>query len=128
MLQKHSTLHVSIRKYCGLVVAAAAALLLVTGTAGADGPAAHDMQLVGTNDLQQRSTYQPTVHKYPNGKYILFAGHHTLTSAGGGALPGPLPSFNPLTKKNEENGTSIVDVSDPRRPQYLFHLPVPNGQ
>ena len=126
MLQKHSTLYL-IRKYCGLVVAAAVALLLVTGTAGADGPAAHDMQLVGTNDLQQRSTYQPTVHKYPNGKYILFAGHHALTSAGGGALPGPLPSFNPLTGVNELNGTSIVDVTDPKKPNYLFHLPVSDG-
>src|SRR5205085_33070 len=39
----------------------------------------------------------------------------------------PLNSFNPLTHRNEENGTSIVDVTDPRRPRYLFHLPVPNG-
>src|SRR5215469_10925788 len=126
MLQKHSTLHGLARKYCGPMVAAAAASLLVMGTAGADGPASHDMQLVGTNDLQQRSTYQPTVHRYPDpdGRYILFAGHHPLAAQGEGLLPNAqlLPSFN-----NELNGTSIVDVSDPRNPRYLFHLPVPNG-
>jgi hypothetical protein len=105
-------------------------LLLAVGAAGADGLFSHDMKLVGTNDLQSRSTYQPTVHKYSFGRYILFTGHHTLALQGEGMLPGakPLPSFNPLTNKNEENGTSIVDVSDPRRPKYLFHLPVPNGQ
>jgi hypothetical protein len=104
-------------------------LLLVAGTAGAGGPAAHDMQLVGTNDLQARSTYQPTVHKYSSHKYILFAGHHALDFQGEGNLPNGklLPSFNPLTGQNELNGTSIVDVSDPRHPQYLFHLPVPNA-
>src|SRR5689334_20475701 len=83
-----------------------------------------NMQLVGTNDLQSRSTYQPTVHKYPNGRYILFAGHHPLNSPGEGQLPGTLPSFNSLTGKNEPNGTSIVDVTDPAHPQYLFHIPV----
>ena len=65
----------------------------------------------------------------PKKRYILFAGHHALALQGEGLLPGaqPLPSFNPLTGKNELNGTSIVDVSDPRHPKYLFHLPVSNG-
>jgi hypothetical protein len=109
--------------------------LLAAGTTGSEaraddpqGASSHNMRLIGTNDLQARSTYQPTLHKYPHSRYILFAGHHTLTTAGEGQLPQPLPSFNPLTGKNEENGTSIVDVSNPRHPQYLFHLPVPNGQ
>src|SRR5436305_1373839 len=57
-----------------------------------------NMQLVGTNDLQARSTYQPAVHHYANGKYILFAGHHAL---GTNPVTGQqLPSFNPLTGKN----------------------------
>jgi len=132
MLQKHSTLHVLIRKYCGLVVAAGATLLLLMGAARADDDSdrsRHDMKLVGTNDLQQRSTYQPTVHKYPHGKYILFAGHHALGLQGENLLPGAktLPSFNPLTNMNELNGTSIVDVTDPKKPKYLFHLPVSDG-
>src|SRR5262249_25401113 len=90
------------------------------------GQAKHDMKLVGTNDLQARSTYQPVVHRYGSNRWVLFAGHHALgTNPVTGA---PLPSFNPLTGKNEENGTSIVDVSNPRRPKLLFHIPVSNGQ
>src|SRR5262245_22218229 len=50
-----------------------------------------NMQLVGTNDLQARSTYQPAVHHYANGRYILFAGHHAL---GTNPVTGQqLPSF-----------------------------------
>ena len=88
-----------------------------------------NMNLVGTNDLQSRSTYQPTLHKYSDDRYILFTGHHALDFQGEGNLPGglPLPSFNPLTGVNESNGTSIVDVTDPKNPQFLFHLPVNNG-
>jgi len=42
------------------------------------GASSQNMRLVGTNDLQARSTYQPTLHKYPRGRYILFTGHHAL--------------------------------------------------
>jgi hypothetical protein len=35
-------------------------------------------------------------------------------------VPKPL---NPLTGQQEFNGTSIVDVTDPAHPKYLFHLP-----
>lgn len=85
-----------------------------------------NVQLVGTNDLQSRSTYQPTVHKHPDGRYILYTGHHPLANQGENQLPNgqPLPSFNPLTGKNEPNGTSIVDVTDPAHPVYLAHIPV----
>jgi hypothetical protein len=66
-----------------------------------------DMQLVGFNDLQGRSAYQPTIHHYADGRYIAFIGHHGGTSP---TLGG-------------SNGTSIVDVTDPARPVYLFHIP-----
>src|SRR5512147_62052 len=80
-----------------------------------------NMALVGTDDLQARSTYQPVVQRQGN-RWILYAGHHALgTNPVTGA---PLPSFNPLTGRNEPNGTSIVDVTDPAHPVYLFHLPV----
>src|SRR2546422_5664108 len=101
--------------------------LLVVGTvrlaaAQHDGHKHHDMKLVGTNDLQARSTYQPTLHKYRPGSYFLFTGHHALDV---NPVTGQqLPSFNPLTGKYEPNGVSIVDVSDPKRPKLVAHIPV----
>ena len=80
-----------------------------------------NIALVGFNDLQSRSTYQPVVHQQ-GVRYILYAGHHSL---GTNPVTGlPLPSFNPLTGMNEPNGTSLIDVSDPRNPVFLAHIPV----
>ena len=68
--------------------------LLVTGSTAvclADDPnggSSNNMRLVGTNDLQARSTYQPTLHKYSKKRYILFAGHHALANQGENLLPG----------------------------------------
>jgi hypothetical protein len=73
-------------------------------------PEKSNMDLVGYNDLQNRSAYQPTVHKQGD-RWIAYVGHH-----GGAAL-------NPLTGKQEPNGTSIVDVTDPKNPKYLAHIP-----
>src|SRR5690242_5264196 len=80
-----------------------------------DPPEAKDMRLVGMNDLQARSAYQPTIHKQGD-RYIAHIGHH------GGTPDVPKP-LNPLTGQNEFNGTSIVDVTDPAHPRYLFHIP-----
>ena len=71
---------------------------------------AKDMALVGFNDLQNRSAYQPVIHRQGN-RFIAYIGHH-----GGSGL-------NPLTGKVEANGTSIVDVTDARSPKYLAHFP-----
>ncbi len=73
-------------------------------------PEAKDMSLVGYSDLQARSAYQPVIHRQGS-RFIAYIGHH-----GGQAL-------NPLTGKVEPNGTSIVDVTDPRNPKYLSHIP-----
>src|SRR5262252_6141272 len=114
-------------------VAVGAALLIGVGGGFAGQPfdiqQAHDITLIGTNDLQHRSTYQPTLHKYPNNQYILFTGHHALGLQGEGLLPNaqPLPSFNPLTNQNELNGTSLVDVTNPANPRLLVHIPVSDG-
>ena len=74
-----------------------------------------NMQLVGFSDLQGRSAYQPTIFKYEggafDGHYVAFVGHHGGTS--------------PVAPDN--NGTSIVDVTDPRRPVYLVHIPGGSG-
>jgi hypothetical protein len=71
---------------------------------------ASNMDLVGYNDLQNRSAYQPIVQKQGD-RWIAYVGHH-----GGEGL-------NPLTSKTEPNGTSIVDVTNPKQPKYLFHIP-----
>ena len=86
-------------------------LLLWSAAAGAQQKAeTSNMALVGYHDLQARSAYQPTIHKQGE-RWIAYVGHH------GGAQP------NPLTAQQEHNGTSIVDVTDPKRPRYLAHIP-----
>src|SRR5258706_12581282 len=80
-----------------------------------DGIDSHDMQWIGHADLQGRVAYEPTVIQQGN-KFILYVGHHQ-----GDML-------NPLTGHTEANGTSIVDVTNPRRPVQLFHLPGVTGQ
>ena len=84
-----------------------------------DPPEAQNMRLVGYDDLQARSAYQPTIH-FQNGRWIAYVGHH------GGTEKAPRP-FNPLTGQYEVNGTSLIDVTDPRRPKYLRHIPGEEG-
>jgi hypothetical protein len=81
-----------------------------------------NMQLVGHDDLQGRGAYQPNVITYPDGRTIAFIGLHNAPNLGG--APGPLP--NPLNGgKLEDNGTMIVDITDPKHPVETFHIPVP---
>lgn len=76
---------------------------------------ARDMRLVGAHDLAARTAYQPTV-KRQGDRWILYVGHH------GGR------DRNPLTGADEENGTSILDVTDPREPRLLVHIPGERGR
>jgi hypothetical protein len=62
-------------------------------------PEAKNMRLVGYNDLQARSAYQPVIHKHGN-RYIAYIGHH------GGSKSVPMP-LNPITGQPEFNGTSF---------------------
>jgi hypothetical protein len=78
-------------------------------------PESMNMRLVGYNDLQGRSAYQPTIHHQGN-RYIAYIGHH------GGTPEAPKPD-NTLSGQPEFNGTSIIDVTDPAHPQYLAHIP-----
>src|SRR5262245_56308586 len=64
-------------------------------------PEASNMKLVGSNDLQARSAYQPTIH-HQGDRWIAYIGHH------GGTDDVPAP-VNPMTGQAEPNGTSIVD-------------------
>src|SRR3954469_17862836 len=84
-----------------------------------DPPEAQNMRLVGMNDLQARSAYQPTIHRQGD-RFIAYVGHH------GGTPEVPKP-LNPLTGQAEFNGTSIIDVTDPSKPKYLFHIPGQQG-
>ncbi len=88
----------------------ALAALLATSALAQKQPESKNMELVGYNDLQGRSAYQPVIHKQGN-RWIAYIGHH-----GGTAL-------NPLTGQMEDSGTSIVDVTDPKNPKYLAHIP-----
>jgi hypothetical protein len=84
-----------------------------------DPPQAKNMRLVGFNDLQARSAYQPIIHKQGD-RYIAYIGHH------GGTQSAPKP-VNSLTRQPEFNGTSVVDVTDPKQPRYLAHIPGQEG-
>jgi hypothetical protein len=84
------------------------------GTLNADGSNTYNTVWLGHNDLQGRVVYQTTVHSQAN-KVIAYAGHFNGTM------------LNPMTGANEVNGTSIVDVTDPRHPKYLKHLPANSG-
>ena len=108
-----------------LATAFAAALAALAAPAFAqqqhvgDPPETLNMRLVGYNDLQARSAYQPTVQKQGD-RFILYVGHH------GGSREVPRP-MNPLTGQLEFNGTSVVDVTDPSKPKYLKHIPGTEG-
>src|SRR5262249_46248452 len=106
----------------GFAITCAACAALLTAPALAqqqqkvgDPPQALNMRLVGSNDLQGRSAYQPTVARQGD-RYIAYIGHH------GGTPDVPKP-MNSLTGQPEFNGTSIVDVTDPTKPKYIKHIP-----
>ncbi len=109
------------RQRLSLIVLGFVLASLAAGPASSQAPArghgaeGHNMELVGHDDLQGRSAYQPTIHQQ-RGRFIAYVGHH-----GGRAR-------NPLTGADEDSGVSIVDVTDPTRPRYLAHIPgAPGG-
>jgi hypothetical protein len=104
----------------GRIVALGVALLLAVPAAAqtqkiGDPPESNNMRLVGYDDLQGRSAYQPTIARQGD-RWIAYIGHHGGTPA----IPKPL---NRLTGQEEFSGTSIVDVTDPAHPTYLAHVP-----
>src|SRR5262245_43151530 len=108
-------------------LAASLSILLVTSASAVAqqqvvgaAPEASNMKLVGSDDLQARSAYQPTIH-HQGDRWIAYIGHHGGTDA----VPDPV---NPMTGKAEPNGTSIVDVTDPANPKYLRHIPGQEGK
>ncbi len=98
-----------------LIVTLLAACATVGTTTPGTAAEAKDMRLVGHEPLQARSAYQPLVVKQGD-RWIAYVGHH-----GGERM-------NALTGRMELNGTSIVDVTDPAKPQYLHHIPGAAGE
>ena len=87
---------------------------MARGTVHRDGSDTYNMEWLGHDDLQGRTTYQTTVQTQGR-RVIAYAGH----------FAGQM--LNPMTGVVEENGTSIVDVTDPRHPKYLKHLIADKG-
>jgi len=110
----------SIARILPWCLAVVGAVALTTGARAEDGnngegPDATNMKWIGHADLQGRPAYEPTVIQQGN-RFILYVGHHQDTL------------LNPLTGQMEADGTSIVDVTDPRHPKQLFHIPGLTGQ
>jgi hypothetical protein len=90
-------------------------------TAAAADPAAaagdaENVRLVGYNDMQGRYALQVTTKSDPaNGNWVY---------VGNVANPGLSEGlFNPITNQHEWNGTSILEISDPAHPRYVWHIP-----
>jgi hypothetical protein len=71
-----------------------------------------NMKLVGYSDLQGRNAFVPVIQKQGN-RWIAYVSHHGDQQM----------RANRLTGKPEPNGTSILDVTVPTHPKYLFHIP-----
>jgi hypothetical protein len=77
---------------------------------------ASNVRLVGHNDLQGREALVVTTKSDPaNGSWV-YVGHHE-------SYWDDKPKMNPITGKMEWNGTSILDVADPAKPRYVWHIP-----
>jgi hypothetical protein len=98
-----------------LLATLAAAAALCGSAQAQHGSSASNMALLGHSDLQARSAYQPLVHAQGS-RWIAYVGHHGGTAT------------NTLNGQREDNGTSIIDVTDPRNPRYLAHIPGEPGQ
>ncbi len=76
------------------------------------GSSRRNMRLLSHHSLDGRSAYQPlTQRNAVNGRWYAYVGHH----AG--------EAVNSLTGQVEPNGTSILDVSNVRRPRLVAHIP-----
>ena len=110
------------------VLAAAITLAFTAVGAQAVGQSGEAMNMVrlGHTDLQGRPAYQPNVIQYPDGRTILFVGMHNGVPVPVPACPQFLP--NPLNGNAcENNGTMIIDVTDPRNPVEKALIPSPAG-
>lgn len=83
----------------GIALIAASALIetaLAQAPKPGDPPEANNMRLVGYNDLQGRSAYQPTIHRQGD-RWFAYIGHHGGTDA-------TLKPINLINSQPEFNG------------------------
>src|SRR6185436_3727721 len=77
---------------------------------------ARNVRLVGYHDLQGREALVvTTLSDAANGSWV-YVGHHE-------SYWDNKPKLNPITGKEEWNGTSILDVKDPSKPRLVWHIP-----
>jgi hypothetical protein len=74
-----------------------------------------NMKIVGFQDNQGRASSDDGWIENQNGRYILYM------------ADSPGKGLNPLTGKVENNGTSLIDVTDPTQPKFLYHIPTESG-
>ena len=119
------------RKFQTTAVSLAVALALGSGSAYAISQSGEqqNMNRLGHTDLQGRPSYQPNVIQYPDGRTMLFVGMHS-----GSPRPSPACGNSNNTLPNplnggacENNGTMIIDVTDPRNPVEQLLIPAPAG-
>ncbi len=75
-----------------------------------------NIRLVGYNDMQGRHALQVVTKSDPKNGNWVYVGNM-------GSGQGEDGLFNPITKKKEFNGTSILEISDPAHPKYVWHIP-----
>src|SRR5437899_11220722 len=90
------------------LIASAAVPAASQPTPRGHGAEAHDMELVGHDELQGRSAYQPTIHPQ-RGSFLSCHGH----PRGRGR--------NRLTGVAREKGTAFVDIHVASRLAFLSH-------
>jgi hypothetical protein len=98
-----------------LTIAVFAAAALCLPARAQHGASASNMALLGHQDLQGRSAYQPLVQAQ-GARWIAYVGHHGSNIV------------NAVSGRREDSGTSIIDVTDPRAPRYLAHIPGEPGE
>ncbi len=84
---------------------------------GFDQQSIWNMEVVGFNDNQGRASSDDGWIENQNGRYILY-----VTNNGSGTH-----HFNPLTGQIEKDGTSLIDVTNPRSPAFVHHIPSASG-
>jgi hypothetical protein len=74
-----------------------------------------NMRIVGIQDNQGRPSSDDGWIENQNGRYIAYVANS------------PGKGLNPLTGKVENNGTTLIDVTDVAHPRLLSHIPTESG-